>query len=922
MLQIFFKNNKKEKNTKISDKKSSIPQTPKSNKFNSSFNFNFQKYESEKNTKEEKNVTPIKKIKNNKYIFNNKNKFNNSHLYESRNLNQNNDNRNTISISLNNNLLFPSVNGKTSLFKLTKKGTKLDNNLDDKIKQNDYAYNNINLQNFNSNSILITETRPKKFSFFQKYLSNKISFQKNVNYKNVNSLKIFNSEESVLKKMNNIRFNTEISDKIISEKTNKNNISSNFNYNYINEKNEINFNKKINKAKSFKFNNLRNINYYNNKPILTENYPEIKKKKNVLSFIPRNNNKDLKLSIIQAFIHDKSRDSSNNKNKKIFFMKNKNKDVDENNKILNHNIKPIKAIQIINNDNLKTINYINNKDINKNQNKFFISKTNKINDKNYSSNSNINNGSDNSDNKSKKKIFPRKKSYYSNKENNIKYIFKNEEKYITNKKLKIIEKSKQKNKFDDTYISSNKELFLRNYVIENINKNILENDLLLKLKEEEKKEKLIKMQKYLVEIFHYIINKSNDYNSYENIDKLGLYFFSEEPIDPKIKIHNNLGFFDMYREYIKHFEDRWKNNNEINYKQLIEFYSFNNILNDKKNKNSFFEIEDRKLFSYKERISKDFNFNFETINFIKTNEAKKDNKTKKNQKYIKEIAKTKYQMRKLKRILYQRSKTLSLSIPRNSKSENIKSVNDNNSFIEAKKEEKMASFSKIQKELMPGRRINSVKKNTNIKRILPRKTKKKINITKIINNNKENKIEKKEKEIAFDDVSKKVENYNILKNIELFKNNINKQNDLDKEEKLKKELSKRLTIKYIEEFPEDISIINRKAIEIEEELPDTKLFRELVDILNKKEIDKFYYLVQNNENDFNKIINKQEYSTGNTLLIYATKNNLKSIVEFLLIKGANTEIKNILGRTALQIAYQNDNTFIINLFEEYNKSKK
>ena len=291
LLQIFFKNNKKEKNTKIFDEKSNVPQTPKATKFNSSFNFNFKKTGPEKDNKEKQNVTPIKKIKNNKYIFNNekfkndndiniyscfkndknnekqkqnKNKFNNSHLYESRNFNKNKNNRNTISISLNSNSLFPSINGKASLFKLTKKGTHIDTNFEDKNKQNDYAYNNINLRNFNSNSILVTEIRPKKFPFFHKYLGDKISFQKSVNFNNANSFKNLNSEELDLKKMNNKRFNTEVSEKIIndriyiSEKTNKNNLSNNLNYNFAHEKNEIN--KKINKAKSFKFNNLRNIN--------------------------------------------------------------------------------------------------------------------------------------------------------------------------------------------------------------------------------------------------------------------------------------------------------------------------------------------------------------------------------------------------------------------------------------------------------------------------------------------------------------------------------------------------------------------------------------------------------------------------------------------------------------------------------------
>ena len=72
---------------------------------------------------------------------------------------------------------------------------------------------------------------------------------------------------------------------------------------------------------------------------------------------------------------------------------------------------------------------------------------------------------------------------------------------------------------------------------------------------------------------------------------------------------------------------------------------------------------------------------------------------------------------------------------------------------------------------------------------------------------------------------------------------------------------------------------------------------------------------------FNEIINKQDSITGNTLLIYAVDNNLKSITELLLIKKANPDIQNLLGNSALHIAYQNNNSFIINLLVEYNANQ-
>ena len=66
-----------------------------------------------------------------------------------------------------------------------------------------------------------------------------------------------------------------------------------------------------------------------------------------------------------------------------------------------------------------------------------------------------------------------------------------------------------------------------------------------------------------------------------------------------------------------------------------------------------------------------------------------------------------------------------------------------------------------------------------------------------------------------------------------------------------------------------------------------------------------------NENS-KEIFNLQEVSTGNTLLNFATRYNLKTIVEELLLRGSNPNIPNKFGNTALHIAYKNDNSIIIN----------
>ena len=131
-----------------------------------------------------------------------------------------------------------------------------------------------------------------------------------------------------------------------------------------------------------------------------------------------------------------------------------------------------------------------------------------------------------------------------------------------------------------------------------------------------------------------------------------------------------------------------------------------------------------------------------------------------------------------------------------------------------------------------------------------------------------------------------------------------------------------MTIKFagIDQLTKEASLI--KTQEMEKHLPDAKLFDKFVNILQRRKINQFDFLIQNKEEGFDRIINKQEFSTGNTLLIYATQNNLKSIVELLLSKGADPNIQNKFGNSALHIAFKNDNAFIINLLFENNADQK
>ena len=113
-----------------------------------------------------------------------------------------------------------------------------------------------------------------------------------------------------------------------------------------------------------------------------------------------------------------------------------------------------------------------------------------------------------------------------------------------------------------------------------------------------------------------------------------------------------------------------------------------------------------------------------------------------------------------------------------------------------------------------------------------------------------------------------------------------------------------------------------KAIEEEKDSPEIKLFDEIVSSLQNRKISTFNELFEDEEENILKIINYKEFSSGNTMLIYAIKNNLKSAVELLLLKGADPNIQNKFGNSALHEAYMNGNPYIINLLLEYDADEQ
>lgn len=138
-------------------------------------------------------------------------------------------------------------------------------------------------------------------------------------------------------------------------------------------------------------------------------------------------------------------------------------------------------------------------------------------------------------------------------------------------------------------------------------------------------------------------------------------------------------------------------------------------------------------------------------------------------------------------------------------------------------------------------------------------------------------------------------------------------------------LTKEASLIKTKEIEKDLPIIKRfEKLILLMEHNNSSLFEKLLD--EEEEREKEEKIQQINEENFdeedinlnfNQILNIKHHSTGNTLLIYATVFGNKRIVEKLLIKGSNPNIKNKFGNTALHIAYKNNNYLLIDLLLQY-----
>ena len=66
----------------------------------------------------------------------------------------------------------------------------------------------------------------------------------------------------------------------------------------------------------------------------------------------------------------------------------------------------------------------------------------------------------------------------------------------------------------------------------------------------------------------------------------------------------------------------------------------------------------------------------------------------------------------------------------------------------------------------------------------------------------------------------------------------------------------------------------------------------------------------------------KDKDNGNTLLIWAVKNNNKELVQFLIENGAEVNLANDYGNTPLHFAFSNKNYEIVNILLKNNASEE
>ena len=879
--------------------------------------------------------------------------------------------RKTMCYLPNTNLLFPNVSPNKKSFNL-KKNSK-DGNFNEHNKEIDLMHKSIN---FNNNSIFVSEPRQFRYSNAQKFLGDKVLCQKTVEFSLLTNKSNKNSSKNLSLKETNPNNLPIPNFKLFYENTNNKDIlltpeKKNQNNNTINQTNKNNniinkFKTENNELKN-NFNKRKSINFANklilykkdkNNLLNMNNSKDFEKRKSFISFLPKKNNYQNskfrinslgKESLCLSQTAKRKINIKKSSNRKKLKIKNEKKEID--NITTNRLLSPIKTdIQKfvknmnINNDLEESSKlFFSKKDINRNPLRQFnklIIKKNKLNKNIFFKDSAF---TDNEHMESNDNILvlQNRTGYYDlNSIFSKKLINKDEEEYINKKRAKLFEEVEATNKESDVYNSYNEEIknyFLKNYAVDKITERIFENFEPLENKIENKKEKIEKQEKELKEILLEIINKSH-YYSMDKVFKLGFSILKQKKINKQVKIisHYILEMFDIYPNLIKQFEIKWNNKRrkEYYYKKMIQiFASRNEISNTKINKRNSLAL-DKDYFIYKERINNEINLNL-TINTLhlkikNLTEQKRDSKVSNSSR--KRLSTLKHR-NNLTSKYDSKNQILSLFAQNNVEKDQTKIIKKNTQEVSVDK--KIGNFVKIQKELGFTQHNENFEKFAKLYRISQK------NLVTVPNRkNSENEDKKNytnfnsEKETLFNTAKTNLDNYNILKNRQIFRYSTSKQINLEKRfsqlfinhrnriQLDKKNKIDNMTIKFagIDQLTKEAALI--KTQEIERDLPDAKLFDKFVSAIQRRKINQFDMLLQKKGDAFNRIVNKQEFNTRNTLLIYSTQYNLKSLVELLLLKGADPNIQNNFGNTALHIAFKNDNVFIINLLLEYKADQK
>jgi len=808
------------------------------------------------------------------------------------------------------------------------------------FKKKNELFKTIN-ENENFNTIKLNDTNSIQSSSKKliKYnINHKSKFQKGTD---LNLLKLINTQNKKISNLKKIYYQTEMKNKIQTEKILMDNPN-------INTDEVINYNSK-------KSNKNRTHKYLNN---LTET-PKIKqKRKSAFNFRPQNQTQKDKNHNKVKYV---SSDSGRFKRKKYLTKKyeimirpykfhkhgKRNKNLNKNNfQLLSVN----ESESECDNDKIDTIRSRNNTDdgkslIIKRENTHKSSKilkhsykmVNKYISNLLNENKKINNSSNENENKSNlenkkldlndffKKdffnlgdkslkagkniiIFSEKKSSMDIKKIlcNI-YINKDEDKYIMKKRKKMKDKVSQSNKASYLYKEYAKEFkysFLRNAVIDKMTEKMMEN-----YKPLENKRKLsIVFEKekeiYFSKLFNGILDKCHKiYYSFEDIVKIGKSLGKYVKNKNKIKINCNhiLEMFDVYQTLLKQFENKWK---LLKSKDIHYYKKMNGIFSSIKKKYS-----NHDFYIYKYRIKNELILSLDNNSFnIKLSPNKLDNNISKTIK-IKDNNSSRFSSKK------------NIKLNAYSKFKNLNSGNKKRlTFLF----QKMGLFGfdnnfKILKNSPDNADSGKLKKKDNF------------NIFTKVYGMDDNNYNQLEKGKEFNIAESNINNYNVLKNKKLFNmNNIEEETELKKKYSKKNNFIDNLNKKYLENITykyHDLDSMSKlasviKTQEIQRDDPDSKFFYKIVDALSNRKMKDFDYLIRNEEEALNRIINRQEISSGNTLLMYATINNLKSIVESLLKKGAEPNIQNNFGNSALHLAYRNDNFLIINLLVEYGAEQK